>query len=84
MSTYLPGTYPESYNQINHSGALQQISHFVPFSPFWANCTVCILTNSSYTVDPIPTLTEVVLKASAMKSYQKVLHKSKGVASPAP
>ena len=40
----------------------------------------CILTNSSYTVDPIPTkLGEAVLKASTMKYYQKFLHKFKGV-----
>ena len=70
MLTYLPGTYPKSYNQINHSGALQQIRHFVPFWPFLANSTVCILTHSSYTVKPIPAkLTEVVRKPSTMKSY---------------
>ena len=45
------------------------------------NCSVCILTNSSYTVDPIPVkLTEVVQKPSTIKSYSKVFQKSKGVA----
>ena len=51
--------------------------------PFRISCE--ILSDSSYTVDPIPTkLGEPVLKASTMKNYQKLLHKLKGVASPAP
>ena len=29
-----PGTYPKIFNLINHSWALQQIRHFVPFWPF--------------------------------------------------
>ena len=52
---------------------------------FFAIFMQCILTNSSYTVDPIPTkLGEPVLKASTIKKYRKLLHKLKGVASPAP
>ena len=44
----------------------------------------CLLTNSSYTIDQIPTkLGEPVLKASTMTNYLKLLHKLKGVARPA-
>ena len=44
MLTYLPGTYSKSNNQIDRSGALQQIRNFLPFWPFLHICRVCILT----------------------------------------
>ena len=51
----------------------------------WSAGTQGFNDEKSYTVDPIHTkLTEVAPKASPIKSYQKLLHKSKGVARPAP
>ena len=51
------------------------------FRRFFDICMQCILTHSSYTVDPIPTkLGKPVLMASTRKNHQKVFQKSKGVA----
>ena len=64
MLTYLPGTYPKNYSQIDHSGALQQIRHFVPFWPFlpiFAQLYGLHFNELLLHVDPIPAkLTEVV------------------------
>ena len=55
------------------------------FLQLFSICMQCTSTNSSYTVDPIPTkLGEPVLKSSTMKNKQKLLHKLKGMARPAP
>ena len=75
MLTYLHGTYPNISNQIDCSGALQQIRQclFGNFLPILHICHVCISTHS-YTVETIPAkLTQVLRKPSTIKSYSKVL-----------